>query len=741
MLLRIDRRTRGIGRFAAIAVLAASGLSLSPSPATVPLARAAQALASTGNQVWYSAADAWSTGGPHLVAANRYLTGFTKPGAEAVFAVDVPRDGAYRVTLRYANDGRSPKSLAIAANGLSLGRIALAPTGGWTAWANQISDLALRAGLDTLAYSAEGGKGNLNLASLTVAGGSIPAARGATVPYVEYEAENARTNGVVIGPDRIFGDLASEASGRKAVTLRKVGQFVEFTLRQPANGMVVRYSIPDSAKGTGITAPLSLYVDGRFQRALTLTSKYTWLYGSYPFTNNPAGLGGHHFYDETHLLFPAVLPAGARVRLQIDPGDTAPSYTIDLADFEQVPAPYREPAGYLSLASFGADPTGAKDATAILQRAVDAAEARRQGLYIPAGRYTITGHIILNNVTIRGAGPWYTILHGAGAGLYGEYAPNPNQIYPPNADGNRGPSAHVQVYDLAIQGETTDRVDAAQVNGFGGSLGGGSIIQNVWIEHTKVGMWLDGPFSDLLVVGCRIRDQTADGINLHDGISNVTVEQTAVRNTGDDGLAMWSDSDPDSFDVFRNDTVQSPYLANNIAIYGGHQNSVLNNELTDTFTQGGGINIGNRDYGSAVVPLSGTILVTGNTLVRTGQVDPNWGYGVGALWFYAQTQNITAKIIISHDEIDDSTAEAVQFTGNETVNDVEFDHLTIDKAATFAFQVQSDTTASFRQVVATKLGVAGVYNCGNVFAVAHGPGNIGWSRTVCDNLQSLAGAS
>jgi hypothetical protein len=284
-------------------------------------------------------------------------------------------------------------------------------------------------------------------------------------------------------------------------------------------------------------------------------------------------------------------------------------------------------------------------------------------------------------------------------------------------------------------------VDAAQVNGFGGSLGGGSIIQNVWIEHTKVGMWLDGPFSGLLVVGCRIRDQTADGINLHDGVSHVTVEQTAIRNTGDDGLAMWSDSDPDSFDVFRNDTVQAPYLANNIAIYGGHQNSILNNYLADTLTQGGGINIGNRDYGSAVVPLSGTILVAGNTLVRTGQVDPNWGYGVGALWFYAQTQNITAKIIVSHDEIDDSTAEAVQFTGNETVNDVEFDHLTIDKAATFAFQVQSDTTASFSNVVAAKLGVAGVYNCGNVFTATHGAGNSGWSRTVCDNLQSLAGAN
>ena len=749
MILRMHRIGGGIGRFAAVVALAVSGVCLSPSAAPVTLARAAVGAANaqnpTGNQVYYDAVDAWLSGGPVIGASgpdfsgSGYISGFVKRGAMAVFTVDAPSVGDYGVTLRYANGATTAKTLAVYANGITLGQISLPPTGGWGHWASAAERLSLRAGVNTLRYVYESGSGgDARLDSLSVAGGGRLAARGATLPYQEYEAEDAATNGRVIGPDRIFGDLAAEASGRKAVTLSKIGQYVTFTLRQAANGMVVRYSIPDSAQGAGRAAPLSLYVNGHFTRALTLTSKYTWLYGSYPFTNNPAGLGGHHFYDELHLLFPTTLPAGATVRLQVDHGDRAPSYTIDLADFEQVPAPYGEPAGYLSLASFGADPTGARDSTAVLRRAVAAAEARRQGLYIPAGAYTITGHIILNHVTIRGAGPWYTVLHGKGVGLYGEYVANPNQMYPANPDGGHGPSLGVQVYDLAIQGETTDRVDSAQVNGFGGSLGGGSIIQNVWIEHTKVGMWFDGPFSDLLIVGCRMRDLTADGLNLHDGISNVLVEQTQVRNSGDDGLALWSDADPDSYDRFRNDTVQTPYLANNIAIYGGRQNSILNNDLSDTLTQGGGINIGNRDYGSAVVPLSGTILVSGNRLTRTGQIDPNWGYGVGALWFYAQTQNMTANIVVANDEIDDSTQEAVQFTGNETVDNVTFDHLTINGAATFAFQVQSDVTASFSHVTARGLGVAGVYNCGNVFTLHQGPGDAGWGTHVCDNLQALA---
>ena len=63
-------------------------------------------------------------------------------------------------------------------------------------------------------------------------------------------------------------------------------------------------------------------------------------------------------------------------------------------------------------------------------------------------------------------------------------------------------------------------------------------------------MLSDRLFDSLLVVGDSIRDQTVDGINFHDGITNATVEQTTVRNTGDDWLAMWSDTNPDEHDVF-----------------------------------------------------------------------------------------------------------------------------------------------------------------------------------------------
>src|SRR3954469_14405469 len=114
---------------------------------------------------------------------------------------------------------------------------------------------------------------------------SLVAGRGASVDFVEQEAEKAATDGTVIGPDRSPYTLPAEASGRSAVRLAP-GQHVEFTLSRAANAITVRYSIPDAPKGGGITAPLDVAA-GHHRRRMTLTSQYAWLYNLYPFTNDP----------------------------------------------------------------------------------------------------------------------------------------------------------------------------------------------------------------------------------------------------------------------------------------------------------------------------------------------------------------------------------------------------------------------------------------------------------------------
>src|ERR1700760_1039794 len=126
---------------------------------------------------------------------------------------------------------------------------------------------------------------------------SLVVGRGAQLGITEQEAENADTNGTVLAYDPSAYTLAGEASGRQAVVLHG-GQYVAFTLTQPANAVTIRYAIPDAANGGGIDAPLTVGVDqnggGRgdtHPQTITLTSKYSYLYNLYPFTNDPnAGL-------------------------------------------------------------------------------------------------------------------------------------------------------------------------------------------------------------------------------------------------------------------------------------------------------------------------------------------------------------------------------------------------------------------------------------------------------------------
>ena len=89
-----------------------------------------------------------------------------------------------------------------------------------------------------------------------------------------------RLGATVVGPNRTIGDLAGEASGRKAVDLNSTGDYVQWTSRESTNTFVVRYAIPDASGGGGINATLDLYVNGTLVKPLSLTSHYAWLYGA-----------------------------------------------------------------------------------------------------------------------------------------------------------------------------------------------------------------------------------------------------------------------------------------------------------------------------------------------------------------------------------------------------------------------------------------------------------------------------
>ncbi|MFG2730517.1 discoidin domain-containing protein [Streptomyces canus] len=543
---------------------------------------------------------------------------------------------------------------------------------------------------------------------LTATAPTAHAAAGATLPFTSVEAESATTTGTRIGPDHTQGTLASEASGRQAVQLAS-GRRVEFTVPRAANAVNVAYSVPDGQSGT-----LNVYVNGtRLAKTLPVTSKY-----SYIDTSWIPGAKTHHFFDNARLLLGQDVQAGDKVAFEA----AGAQVTVDVADFEQVAVAAGQPAGSVTVTSKGADPTGNGDSTQAFRDAISAAQGGV--VWIPPGDYRLTSALSgIQNVTLQGAGSWHSVVHSS------------------RFIDQAGSSGGVHIKDFAVVGEVTERVDSNPDNFVNGSLGRGSSVSGMWLQHLKVGLWLTGDNDNLVVENNRFLDMTADGLNLNGNARGVRVRNNFLRNQGDDALAMWSLYAPDTNSSFENNTISQPNLANGIAIYGGTDITVKNNLVSDTNALGSGIAISNQKFLDPFSPLAGTITVDGNTLVRTGAMNPNWNHPMGALRVDSYDSAINATVNITNTTITDSPYSAFEFVSGGgqgyPVRNVTVDGATVRNTGTVVVQAEAQGAATLRNVTATGVGAAGVYNCpypanSGTFALTDGGGNSGWSTTWSD---------
>ena len=656
----------------------------------------------------YEAETAFFSGGPSVATSTSgytgtgYLTGFLAQGARTIITVNTPSAANYPVILRYANTTGASKTISMYVNGLKSSQITLAAGSGWLTSSQTV---ALRSNVNLIDYQVDSGdSGNVFIDNVTVTGGTAMAANGATLPYTEFLAVNGTTNGTKVAADRTYGTVASEAIGRQYVSLTATGQYVQFTTTAPTNSVDIRFNIPDSSDGTGLTAPIALYANGTKVQDISLTSKYEWTYGAYPYDNNPGEGSPHHYFDETHVLI-GNWPTGTVLKLQKDSTSTAPYYNINVIDTEQVAAAYTMPANYISVATNGATANDGTDDTNAINTTISQAESAGKGVWFPAGTFNTSSQLNIANVSVRGAGEWYSTLQGAN-GLGGF-----------NATGN-----NVTVADIALNNAAVLRNDGGTNPGIEGNFGTGSLVFDVWMEHDKVGMWPNSGTNGLYVAEVRIRDQWADGINLHANVQNTRVDNSAIRNTGDDAMAMFSDGTAVTNSSFTHNTVQDPMLSNGIGIYGGNNITVSDNNVSDIVVNGSGITVSTY-FG---IPFSGPVLVTRNTLTRSGSYQKDWVTDIGALWIYADIYDITTQVTASYNTIVDSTYQGVLLSWGKQISNLTLDHDTITTAGTYGIDIYNVTgSMTANNVTVTGAGTAGLNNPGG-YTIVRGSGDTGW---------------
>ncbi|MEI9934650.1 MAG: glycosyl hydrolase family 28-related protein [Ferruginibacter sp.] len=379
--------------------------------------------------------------------------------------------------------------------------------------------------------------------------------------------------------------VETESSGQKCVQLNSKGQFVEFTSSLDANSIVIRYNLPDKKQGNGLNTTLGVYKNGKLVQHYKISSRYSWLYGKYPFSNNPAEGEPRNFYNELRAIN-LQIKKGDIIRIQRDDQeeDDAAYCIIDLVDLEKIAPPLKAPSNSLSVTDksfLGNNFTD--DYTEAFKNCIAKATATGKTVWIPAGTFKITGDIVLpSNIKVQGAGMWYTNLVGDEI-LY----PDATKRVRIKGDGN-----NIHIADFAIIGKLNYRNDEEENDGIVGSYGINSAISRIWIEHTKVGMWIENS-KNLKISDCRMRNTIADGINFCVGMTQSTIKDCTARGTGDDCFAIWptarshQEYSPGHI-LITHCTAQLPFLANGAAIYGGESNEIKNCSFVD-ISQGSAI--------------------------------------------------------------------------------------------------------------------------------------------------------
>lgn len=483
---------------------------------------------------------------------------------------------------------------------------------------------------------------------------------GAPIPWTTVEAEHMETNGTTLGPKYEPFLIETESSGQQCVRLISSDEFVQFKAPVAANSLVVRLSLPDGEHGNGTTTTLRVYQNERLVIETEISSKYSHLYGLYPFSNDSAKGRHRNYYDEFRSTG-LTIQKGDQIRITADVGGIhQPSAIVfDLVDLETAEGPLAPPEGAHDITGLEFHQKGDSDYTSALRKAIDAAQSKGGVVYIPVGEFLITGDIVLPaGVRVQGAGMWYSTLVG-NSDLYQQADRRVRLI---------GTGSNIHLSDFAITGKLNYRSDQEANDGIVGSFGENSTIENIWVEHTKVGVWVENS-KGLKVEGMRFRNTLADGLNFCVGMRECVVENSTARGTGDDCFAMWPavfipQQYAPGLNTVRNCTAELPFLANGVAIYGGESNRIENCHFK-------GITAGSAILLSTTFPTASETVdnnFTGTTIVQNCKVETSGGWDHEWDWRAAVQVCLDRRSISGIEmkdiQIENSLSDGVSFITN-----------------------------------------------------------------------------
>lgn len=418
------------------------------------------------------------------------------------------------------------------------------------------------------------------------------------MPYTRYESDNtSQTQGTIARTDYDFQPdvAAAEASGQHYLELDSDGDFVQWKVNEMADGVTLRFTIPDNSAGTGNQGALNVYVNGSLDQTITLNS-----YWAFHYLNKFQGAQGGNipnagftevrmYFDDINFKLNTPLAPGSTIRLE-KTGGNPHAYGIDFIEIEQIDPIVGPPANYLSVtdAPYNANGNDTVDDLAAFHACLADANAQGKNMYIPAGKYYLDGQFRLNasNIKVQGAGIWHTELFFSSDLAF--------------SGGVKARANNLEFSDVHVTTNNNDRFcpDDERIPGWNepykgykgifGTWGSNCVIKNVWVEHFETGMWFaDYDFategapqditSNLLITNARIRNNYADGVNFAEGSNHCTVEHTNIRNSGDDGFAVWSSDNwghgvPGTHNVLQYSTVENVWRAGGVAFHGadGH---------------------------------------------------------------------------------------------------------------------------------------------------------------------------